>query len=101
MEKSLKELGINLIVVNGAHHFMHATTMSNSQVDDKFTETARLVSVISPEEKRNIIGDTFMQVCRNVKFCHLYENKCTLNLACMQLISSTIYGTPVSAYDCN
>ena len=63
VEKSLKELGINLIVVNGAHHFMHATTISNSQVDDKFIETARLVSVVSPEEKRNIIGDTFMQVC--------------------------------------
>lgn len=64
MEKSLKELGINLIVVNGSHHFMHATTFHSSQVDDKFVETSRLVSVVSPEEKRNIIGDTFMQVCR-------------------------------------
>ena len=66
MEKSLKALGINLIVVNGAHLFMHATTISNSKIEDKFTETPRLVSVVSPEEKRNIIGDTFMQVCRNI-----------------------------------
>ena len=64
VEKSLKELGINLIVVNRAHHFMHATTISSSQVNDKFIETPRLVSVVSPEDKRNIIGDTFMQVCQ-------------------------------------
>ena len=63
MEKSLKELGINLIVVDRAHHFMHATTITASQVDDKLMQTPRLVSVVSPEEKRNIIGDTFMQVC--------------------------------------
>lgn len=63
MEKSLKELGINLIVVDRAHHFMHATTITGSQVDDKLMQTPRLVSVVSPEEKRNIIGDTFMQVC--------------------------------------
>lgn len=64
MEKSLRELGINLSVMNREHRFMHATTISNSQNDNKYIETARLVSVVSPEEKRNIIGDTFMQVCR-------------------------------------
>lgn len=67
VEQSLKELGVNLIVLNRAHHFMHATTISNSQVDDKSVETPRLVSAVSPEVKRNIIGDTFMQVRRNVK----------------------------------
>ena len=81
VEKSLKELGINLIIVNGAHHFMHATTMdnNNSQADDKCTETARLVSVVSPEEKRNIIGDTFMQVCTSVQFVILI---CLAHIAC-------------------
>ena len=63
VEKSLKELGINLIVVDRTHHFMHATTITGSKVDDKLMQTPRLVSVVSPEEKRNIIGDTFMQVC--------------------------------------
>lgn len=66
MEKSLKELGIDLVVVNGSHHFMHATTSSNSQVDDKRIDTPRLVSTVSPEEKRNIIGDTFMEVSVNI-----------------------------------
>lgn len=64
VEKSLKDLGIDLIVVNGSHHFLNATTViaSHEPGEDKLIETPRLNSVVSPEEKRNIIGDTFMQV---------------------------------------
>ncbi|XP_065890395.1 GMP synthase [glutamine-hydrolyzing]-like [Dysidea avara] len=68
VEKSLKDLGIDLAVVNGSHHFLNATTVitSHEPGEHKLVETPRLNSVVSPEEKRNIIGDTFMQVFKQI-----------------------------------
>lgn len=53
---SLKSLGLNIKLVDATETFARATTV----VDGK--QTQPLNQVVSPEEKRKIIGDTFVKV---------------------------------------
>lgn len=53
---ALKQLGLNLRVVDAAEIFYHATTIINDQ------EVGPLNQVTDPEEKRKIIGDTYIKV---------------------------------------
>lgn len=54
--EALKHLGLNLKVVNAAETFFQATTMINDR------EVGPLNQVTDPEEKRKIIGDTYIKV---------------------------------------
>lgn len=54
--KSLKKQGVNVKLVKAEDEFMEATT----EIDGK--TTPKLKQAIHPEEKRKIIGDTFMKV---------------------------------------
>lgn len=60
VEKALSVLDLNLCVVNAADRFFNATTHINGK------ETRKLCDTMSPEEKRKIIGDTFMHVSQEV-----------------------------------
>ena len=56
VETALKELGLDLQVVDASEEFYHATT----EVDGR--QTLPLNQVADPRDKRAIIGDTFMRV---------------------------------------
>ncbi|GAM22105.1 hypothetical protein SAMD00019534_052800, partial [Acytostelium subglobosum LB1] len=56
VEKALSVLGLRLIVVDASQTFYNATTTI------KGVPTAQLKVTVHPEEKRKIIGDTFMRV---------------------------------------
>lgn len=56
VEQALAQLGLNLRVVDAAQAFFTGST----NIDD--IQTLPLNQTISPEEKRKIIGDTFMKV---------------------------------------
>ncbi len=53
---ALEKFGLNLRVINATEQFLHATTI----IDGK--ETPPLNECLEPEQKRKIIGDTFMRV---------------------------------------
>lgn len=56
VKKALEKIGIELHVIDAAEDFYNATTI----VEGK--KTAALCEVTSPELKRKIIGDTFVQI---------------------------------------
>lgn len=56
VEKALSVLGLNLRVIDAEKTFLNATTNIDGKKTKKLSETS------SPEEKRKIIGDTFMKV---------------------------------------
>lgn len=58
VEKSLAILGLNLRVIKARDTFLNATTEINGE------QTKPLSEVTDPEEKRKIIGDTFMVVAQ-------------------------------------
>ncbi len=56
VKQALEKFGLNLRVVDASQTFMNATTTINGQ------ETKKLNQTTNPEEKRKIIGDTFIRV---------------------------------------
>eukprot|EP00126_Sphaerothecum_destruens_P010200 Sdes_comp20689_c1_seq1m16225 len=62
VETSLQNLGLPLRVVDASQTFYSATTKIVDRKTGKSYFTGRLDSVVEPEEKRKIIGDTFMHV---------------------------------------
>lgn len=56
VQAALEKFGLRLQVVRAGGTFLHATTQINGK------ETQPLTACINPEEKRKIIGDTFMRV---------------------------------------
>ncbi|XP_031552012.1 GMP synthase [glutamine-hydrolyzing]-like [Actinia tenebrosa] len=69
VQESLKCLGLKLKVVNAAIEFYNASTVISGRKDQpavkkQLTKTLNLT--INPEEKRKIIGDTFMKVADDV-----------------------------------
>ena len=60
VKEALARLNLNLMVVDASEDFYGATTKIGSSP----IPTDRLDSVIAPEEKRKIIGDTFMRVAQ-------------------------------------
>uniref|UniRef100_A0A7M4EKH7 GMP synthase (glutamine-hydrolyzing) n=1 Tax=Crocodylus porosus TaxID=8502 RepID=A0A7M4EKH7_CROPO len=65
VEEALKKLGIQVKVVNAAHSFYNGTTTLPISDEDR-TPRKRISKTLnmttSPEEKRKIIGDTFVKV---------------------------------------
>lgn len=68
VESSLGELNLKLQVVNAAHHFYDGTTTVPIDRKDPTRKrtTEKLCKTINPEEKRKIIGDTFMKVANDI-----------------------------------
>nr|XP_023995376.1 GMP synthase [glutamine-hydrolyzing]-like [Salvelinus alpinus] len=69
VEEALTKLGINLKVVNAAHTFYNGTTTLPISDEDR-TPRKRISKTLNmttnPEEKRKIIGDTFVKVANEV-----------------------------------
>nr|AAH56730.1 Guanine monphosphate synthetase [Danio rerio] len=72
VEEALTKLGIKLKVVNAAHTFYNGTTTLPISEEDR-TPRKRISKTLNmttnPEEKRKIIGDTFVKVCSRI-FVH-------------------------------
>jgi GMP synthase (glutamine-hydrolysing) len=71
VEESLRALGLQLSSVNASHTFSNATTLVKGNTVDKLgavrkVKTKALCQTTDPEEKRSIIGDTFMNVANEL-----------------------------------
>lgn len=69
VEESLKFLGLRLKAVNAALQFYNSTTIIPGRKDQRGVKkqlTKPLNMTVHPEEKRKIIGDTFMKVADEV-----------------------------------
>jgi len=68
VKESLEAVGLKLTVFNESHCFFHGTTRIPSKrgQNEVNIEVGPLHSVIHPEEKRKIIGDTFMKVSNKI-----------------------------------
>eukprot|EP00123_Amoebidium_parasiticum_P013864 comp22194_c2_seq1/m.32619 comp22194_c2_seq1/g.32619 ORF comp22194_c2_seq1/g.32619 comp22194_c2_seq1/m.32619 type:complete len:673 (-) comp22194_c2_seq1:522-2540(-) len=64
VKDSLQALGLQLRVEDASETFYNSTTFIGK--DEKRYETAKLKETAQPEEKRKIIGDTFMKVGEQV-----------------------------------
>ncbi|CAI9733685.1 synthase [glutamine-hydrolyzing]-like [Octopus vulgaris] len=68
VEESLKKIGVNVKVIRAAEIFYHSTTtvpINKNDPQSNRRETNSLNNSCNPEEKRNIIGDTFMKIADN------------------------------------
>ncbi|XP_042863527.1 GMP synthase [glutamine-hydrolyzing]-like isoform X1 [Penaeus japonicus] len=69
VEQSLRKLGLKLRVINARHQFYDGTTsipVDSSDPMGRKRVTNLLCMTLSPEEKRKIIGDTFIKVANEV-----------------------------------
>jgi len=68
VKESLEKIGLSLHVFNEKHQFFHGTTRIPTKLGNNMVnvEVGPLHSVVLPEEKRKIIGDTFMKVSDNI-----------------------------------
>lgn len=69
VEESLKKLGLKMQVVDASHAFYNATTMASgdrNSIGAQKQKTRMLCQTTDPEEKRKIIGDTFMNVANEL-----------------------------------
>ncbi|XP_052285932.1 GMP synthase [glutamine-hydrolyzing]-like isoform X2 [Dreissena polymorpha] len=67
VEKSLNSLGLHVKVIKAAHQFYSGRTYISSDCDGKKKrKTNSLATTVDPEEKRKIIGDTFMKVANEL-----------------------------------
>ncbi|GAB1609262.1 GMP synthase [glutamine-hydrolyzing]-like [Argonauta hians] len=69
VEESLSRIGVRVKVVRAAHTFYNSTTcipMDSSDPNSCKKKTNMLNCITNPEEKRKIIGDTFMKVATDV-----------------------------------
>ncbi|KAM5293349.1 GMP synthase [glutamine-hydrolyzing] [Ctenodactylus gundi] len=69
VEEALRKLGIQVKVINAAHSFYNGTTTLPISDEDR-TPRKRISKTLnmttSPEEKRKIIGDTFVKIANEV-----------------------------------
>lgn len=69
VEESLRKLGLKLQAVNASHTFYNAVTMASGDrncIGSQKQKTKMLCQTTDPEEKRKIIGDTFMNVANEL-----------------------------------
>lgn len=62
VEESLGKIGLNILVKNCFYNFFKGSTIIKKANSLYNTETPMLCFAINPEEKRKIIGDTFVKV---------------------------------------
>ncbi|EDW36814.1 GL25858 [Drosophila persimilis] len=66
VERSLREIGIDLIVRKECYTFLKGTTQVKRPGQYSVVETPMLCQTYNPEEKRKIIGDIFVKVTNDV-----------------------------------
>lgn len=66
VEESLRNIGLKIIVKNCFYQFFKGTTSIRKQNSVYNCETPMLCFAINPEEKRKIIGDTFVKVANEI-----------------------------------
>lgn len=66
VEKSLKAVGIDVIVRDCFYQFFMGSTTIRKPDSQFNSETPMLCHTVDPEEKRKIIGDTFVKVTNEV-----------------------------------
>lgn len=66
VEVSLNKLGLHVRVIKAAHQFYSGRTYIACANGGKKRKTNTLNTTVDPEEKRKIIGDTFMKVANEV-----------------------------------
>lgn len=69
VEQSLTNMGLSVKVIRAAHTFYNGSTslyVDKSDSSSRKRKTDTLNTTIHPEEKRKIIGDTFMRVANDV-----------------------------------
>lgn len=66
VEQSLNKLGLKLRVVNAWNDFRNATTTISEVNGERQRKTNFLCNTANPEEKRKIIGDTFIRVANDL-----------------------------------
>ncbi|XP_060565730.1 GMP synthase [glutamine-hydrolyzing]-like [Ruditapes philippinarum] len=66
VETSLNKIGLHVKVIKAAHQFYSGKTFISGSSDGKKRKTNTLNTTVDPEEKRKIIGDTFMKVANEV-----------------------------------
>lgn len=66
VEESLRNIGLKILVKSCFYQFFKGTTTIRRQNSVYNCETPMLCFAINPEEKRKIIGDTFVRVSNDV-----------------------------------
>lgn len=66
VEKSLLDIGIDLIVRKEVYSFLKGTTQIKRPGQFSIVETPMLCQTVNPEEKRKIIGDIFVRVTNDI-----------------------------------
>ncbi|KAG9511370.1 GMP synthase [glutamine-hydrolyzing], partial [Fragariocoptes setiger] len=67
VEKSLNDIGLKVKVIKAELQFMNATTTITDPKEPKKKRTTKpLCMVTAPEEKRRIIGDTFIRIANEI-----------------------------------
>lgn len=66
VEKSLREIGIDLIVKKAFNQFYKGTTSIKKPGQMYSIETPMLCNTCNPEEKRKIIGDVFVKLTNEI-----------------------------------
>lgn len=66
VERTLREIGVNLVVKKAFHQFIKGTTTVKMPGSLYTNETPLLNMTINPEDKRKIIGDVFIKVSNEV-----------------------------------
>eukprot|EP00127_Corallochytrium_limacisporum_P002193 Clim_evm87s108 gene=Clim_evmTU87s108 len=82
VQESLERIGQKLTVIDASQEFYNGTTEYKVRGTDNTVQTKQLKITVSPEEKRKIIGDTFMHVAN--RFI------AGLNLGAMYLAQGTL-----------
>ncbi|EPY24662.1 GMP synthase [Strigomonas culicis] len=69
---ALKDAGVHVHLINAADDFAQATTEMPAKGGRAAYQTKKLCETTDPEEKRTIIGNTFMAICdKTIKELHL------------------------------
>ncbi|CAL1543679.1 unnamed protein product [Lymnaea stagnalis] len=69
VEQSLNKIGLKVRVIRASHTFYNATTsvsIDSNDINSRKRKTNTLNTTTNPEDKRKIIGDTFMKVANEV-----------------------------------
>lgn len=66
VEKSLRDIGLNIIVKTATLQFLKGTTIIKLPGSLYSSDTQMLCITINPEDKRKIIGDVFVKVTNEV-----------------------------------
>jgi len=101
VEKSLNDIGLKVRVIRACHTFFNGTTtvpIDPSDSNSRKRKTCTLNTTINPEEKRKIIGDTFMKIANefveelNLKPEDVYLGQGTLRPDLIESASSMASG---------